>query len=468
MGIFVRNLDLPTSAGVDRRGANRSHSSKRNRRFALYISLILIDSLAIAFGYFLAGFIRKNEFFGANGLHLTAMVLPVYLCLAINTTAYGYQVLENWRRGCSQAFISLTIAVAAVLFIAFYTQATLRFSRLVFGVGFLLDIGMLFAGRFAFSHAVKYATDEQLRDELVIFDRQEPRQMGAARMIVASDFGLSPNLRDPLMLDRLGNVVRGADYVLVCCAAEDRAVWSLMLKGADVQGYVLAPEFDEAGANRLDRYHGHCVMQVASGPLDIRSRILKRMMDLALAIPIIIVLTPLLLAVAAIIKLDSRGPVLFRQKRLGRANRMFSVLKFRTMKMEECDPSGERSTQRADQRLTRVGRILRATSIDELPQLLNVLHGEMSLVGPRPHALGSQAGFEFFWDVDHRYWHRHAMKPGITGLAQVRGFRGATLERADLVHRLQADLEYLNNWSIWRDIVILASTLRVIMHKNAY
>jgi lipopolysaccharide/colanic/teichoic acid biosynthesis glycosyltransferase len=138
------------------------------------------------------------------------------------------------------------------------------------------------------------------------------------------------------------------------------------------------------------------------------------------------------------------------------------------MRADLCDANGNQSTQRDDDRITRVGRIIRATSMDELPQLLNVLRGDMSLVGPRPHALGSLAGSKLFWEVDQRYWHRHACKPGITGLAQVRGFRGATHESKDLSNRLHADLEYLAGWSIWRDVAILFRTFRVLVHKNAY
>ncbi|MEG3178947.1 sugar transferase, partial [Sphingomonas sp. RB3P16] len=132
------------------------------------------------------------------------------------------------------------------------------------------------------------------------------------------------------------------------------------------------------------------------------------------------------------------------------------------------DGAGHRSTQREDDRVTKVGRFIRRTSIDELPQILNVLTGEMSIVGPRPHALGSRAADKLFWEVDHRYWHRHATKPGLTGLAQVRGYRGATLIEADLENRLQADLEYLENWSIWRDLKIIVRTFRVLLHRNAY
>ena len=172
--------------------------------------------------------------------------------------------------------------------------------------------------------------------------------------------------------------------------------------------------------------------------------------------------------IAVLIKLDSRGPVFFVQDRLGRGNRLFRMYKFRSMRSDALDGAGHQSTRRDDDRITRVGRVIRRTSIDELPQILNVLSGDMSLVGPRPHALGSTAGDALFWEVDSRYWHRHASKPGLTGLAQVRGFRGATHSRSDLTNRLQADLEYLSGWTIWRDVSIIFATFRVLVHKNAF
>ena len=132
------------------------------------------------------------------------------------------------------------------------------------------------------------------------------------------------------------------------------------------------------------------------------------------------------------------------------------------------DLYGDRSASRDDDRVTRVGRFIRKTSIDELPQLLNVLRGDMSLVGPRPHALGSLAGNDLFWQASKQYWLRHALKPGITGLAQIRGFRGATQNVDDLEQRVRCDLEYLTNWSIGHDLMILLKTLRVVVHKNAY
>ena len=111
---------------------------------------------------------------------------------------------------------------------------------------------------------------------------------------------------------------------------------------------------------------------------------------------------------------------------------------------------------------------MRRTSLDELPQLINVLRGEMSIVGPRPHALGSTAEQDPFWKIEERYWDRHAIRPGITGLAQVRGLRGATDRREDLVDRLHSDLEYLDGWNVGRDLKIVVRTLGVLMHRNAY
>lgn len=442
--------------------------SKQTRRFQLYALLAVFDAIAILLAYLVAGLLRPELSFGANGLRLALLITPIYVLVAFNGQAYGYQALVNWKRGLAKALGALVFASAAVLFVAFFSRASLEFSRLVFGVGSIGAVALVTLGRYSFNSVVERTLGSVLRTELVILDNCDLPPLGDVRVIEAAAYGLRPNLRDPNMLDRLGTAVRGADFVLVCCAIEDRAAWSLLLKGTDVQGYVLAPEFDEAGANRIMRYEGQSIMQVASGPLDVRSRAIKRAMDLAVTIPAIFALSPLLLTVALAIKIDSKGPVLFRQQRLGRSNRLFSVFKFRSMHHEHSDVDGTRSTTRNDRRVTRVGALIRAVSIDELPQLFNVLLGEMSLVGPRPHALGSLAGAERFWEVDQRYWHRHALKPGITGLAQVRGLRGETRERDDLVKRLQADLEYLNDWSLGRDVAILLATFRVIVHDKAY
>ncbi len=125
-------------------------------------------------------------------------------------------------------------------------------------------------------------------------------------------------------------------------------------------------------------------------------------------------------------------------------------------------------TTKNDPRVTRVGDFIRKTSIDELPQLINVLRGEMSIVGPRPHAMSAKAADQLYWDVDTRYRHRHSMKPGLTGLAQVRGFRGPTDRKEDLTNRLASDLEYVDRWSIWMDFYLVARTATALFGKNAF
>jgi lipopolysaccharide/colanic/teichoic acid biosynthesis glycosyltransferase len=243
-----------------------------------------------------------------------------------------------------------------------------------------------------------------------------------------------------------------------------------LLKSAGVNGEIISDYAHSLGALGVRRYEalGRTSVQVSSGPLGLRARIAKRLFDVATASIALILLSPLMLMVALAIKLSDGGPVLFVQPRIGRGNRLFNLLKFRSMRMETNDPAGASSASRDDQRVTRIGRFIRSTSMDELPQLINVLRGDMSIVGPRPHALGSTANEKLFWQVDSTYWRRHSLRPGLTGLAQVRGLRGSTEREQDLTDRLQSDLEYIKDWSLRRDIGIALRTLSVLRHDNAF
>jgi len=231
---------------------------------------------------------------------------------------------------------------------------------------------------------------------------------------------------------------------------------------------VLAPELDAIGAINATRYHGTATALVASGPLNAVDRLIKRIFDLSIAIPALILFLPLFVIVGIFIKMESPGSVFFVQQRIGRGNRMFPMYKFRSMRSDTLDHKASKLTTRNDPRVTRIGKLIRKTSIDELPQLINVILGDMSIVGPRPHATGALAGEALYWEVSSQYWSRHAVKPGLTGLAQVSGFRGNTETGDDLLNRLQADLTYLNAWTIWRDITLVAKTFGVLMHRNAF
>ena len=176
-----------------------------------------------------------------------------------------------------------------------------------------------------------------------------------------------------------------------------------------------------------------------------------------------------MLAIALAIRLETPGPALFRQRRIGFANVGFDMWKFRTMHEHASEPGRLMQATRHDKRVTRVGVVLRQLSLDELPQLLNVLRGDMSLVGPRPHAPGTCAGGKPFEMVTPHYPARHRVRPGMTGLAQVRGWRGETETEDKLLRRVESDLEYIDNWSLWLDFVILARTVTsVFAARNAY
>jgi exopolysaccharide biosynthesis polyprenyl glycosylphosphotransferase len=197
--------------------------------------------------------------------------------------------------------------------------------------------------------------------------------------------------------------------------------------------------------------------------------LLKEALDYILATLALLMLSPIMAITALAIKLESRGPIVFKQKRIGFNNNEIIVLKFRSMYMDLEDVSGAKRTEKNDARVTRVGSLIRKTSIDELPQLFNVLKGEMSLVGPRPHATMMRVGDKFYFDAVRGYAARHRVKPGITGLAQVRGLRGeiATTERAQ--KRVEYDIYYIENWSPLLDIRIMIETVvKIAWDKDAY
>lgn len=207
------------------------------------------------------------------------------------------------------------------------------------------------------------------------------------------------------------------------------------------------------------------VLTLSETPLTGTRLLMKALEDRVLGVLILLLISPFLLVIALAIKLDSRGPVFFRQARKGWSGRVFHIWKFRSMYVHKPPDGVIQQATRNDPRVTRVGALLRKTSLDELPQIFNVLKGEMSLVGPRPHAVQHD---EQYSKGINAYFARHNIKPGITGLAQVRGLRGETTEIERMQQRIEADIEYINNWSLWLDFSILLRTFGALSGKNAY
>ncbi|WP_265515466.1 undecaprenyl-phosphate glucose phosphotransferase [Nitratireductor luteus] len=211
------------------------------------------------------------------------------------------------------------------------------------------------------------------------------------------------------------------------------------------------------------------MLDIFDRPINDWDSVAKRAFDIFFSLLGIAVFSPVMLATAIAIKLDSKGPVLFKQRRHGFNNEEIEVLKFRSMYTEQCDPTARNAVVKDDPRVTRVGRFIRKTSLDELPQFFNALFGSLSLVGPRPHAIAAEAHNRLFDEVVDGYFARHRVKPGVTGWAQINGWRGELDTEEKIRKRTEYDLYYIENWSLWLDLKILFLTpIRLLNTENAY
>ena len=459
-GVVARSGEVPV-------GTPRPLPARAVLRRRFFAGLFAVDLGAILLGFFAASLVYPPVAGEDHWLLIAAVLAPVYLVTALGAHAYRVAIVENWKHGVLLAARSFCVAAAIILFVAFYMKASSAFSRAIFGLGWTFSTVLLATGRAFFLRRTRDLLGGSPFRVVAISDGSPLPAAAAGATVVSADL-VSPDERSPASYDRLARLLKDADRVVVACGHGRREAWTSLLKGVGIQSEVIAPELAAYSPLRLNHWGDMPTMVVADGPMSAVDAAMKRAFDLGVALTAIVFLAPLLLLIAAAVKLTSRGPALFVQTRIGYGNAMFRMYKFRSMRVDRSDHAGDTSARRDDDRVTPVGRLIRATSLDELPQIFNVLIGNMSIVGPRPHPLGCRAEEKLFWEIDERYWHRHAVKPGLTGLAQVRGFRGATMIERDLTDRLQADLEYLNGWSIWRDIAIVLMTFRVLMHRNAF
>ncbi len=439
----------------------------RDKRAILYVTAFLVDVLAIVAGYLVALETRDDRWLEAAGQPVLIIALPVFVMIAIAREVHSSETLESRLLAMKRAVGSLGATALVVMGLGFLFEAD-EISRLGFIITFGSAAIFMILGKLAIDWLFGRMMDGQALTTILLCDGLNVPRKGIMEAVDVAECDLWPDPDHPDKIDRLSRLVAPFDRVVIACSYERRGAWSTFLKGSDVGGEIVLDRNLLHGAVAIGEYDGRDTLVISLGPLNLVNRVQKRLLDIVAATAALLVLSPLLVAVAVAIKLDSAGPVFFRQRRVGQGNRQFDILKFRSMHTETSDGDGERSTGRDDDRITRVGRFIRSTSIDELPQLLNVLRGEMSMVGPRPHALGSRAGERLFWHASEAYWMRHALKPGLTGLAQIRGYRGATETEDDLEMRVRCDLEYLSDWSLWTDVMIMLKTLRVLVHKNAY
>jgi Undecaprenyl-phosphate glucose phosphotransferase len=396
------------------------------------------------------------------------------------------EILSSRREGVT--IISLwSLTLLALASLAFILKVSDQFSRggivcfALFGFVFLaaskvaMRVGLgsaLKKGRMQGRRAVLFGLQEELlatrqTDILMAFGMTE-----VVRVAVPSGtaWTLAPNSEIEALLDRVMALSRdnNVEEIVLALAWDDTQKIDLVREYFHLCPLPLRLLPDHRVrylAGNGDELKGGLSLEIKGASLSALDRALKRGLDLIVALAALVAFTPLMLIAALAIKLDSPGPIFFRQQRTGYNSMPFSILKFRTMKVME-NGSDVIQTKRADPRVTRVGRWLRKTSLDELPQLLNVIRGDMSLVGPRPHAVVHDYLYgKQLW----QYAYRHHVKPGITGWAQINGCRGETPKLEDMERRLELDLWYIDNWSLRRDLAILLMTaIAVVFSRNVY
>jgi putative colanic acid biosynthesis UDP-glucose lipid carrier transferase len=469
-------------------------TSRPGRRWPIsYRSVELIaiatDAGTVLLSSVLTGIIYHLETIGAVGdiikyIGSAAVVLALFISFMTSRDFYKPASLLDIKaqaRGVAFIWLGVFLFLAGI---AFALKIGDEFSRGAILSFFACGLTCLLVERIVWRKTLQHALDEQKfsgRNVLLITNNRLHAEETLLENLLKHGFQVKHHFVLPVHLQ--GSRIR------------ERAITQVIsyLRGSDIHEVVVSselarwPELNDlliglrklplpvsliplGVASELLKRPSHILgdtvsIELQRGPLSTFERTIKRAFDIFCAATGLLMLLPLLIATAMAIKLDSPGPIVFRQRRCGFNGTLFHILKFRTMSVLEDGESICQASTR-DDRVTRVGKWLRRTSIDELPQLLNVLQGSMSLVGPRPHALAHDNHFN---KVVRNYAFRHHVKPGLTGWAQVNGYRGATPEIVDIRNRVEHDLWYINNWSFGLDCLIMARTVFALMRGyNAY
>jgi Undecaprenyl-phosphate glucose phosphotransferase len=456
--------------------ARRRQAASARAYFSIFAAvtdtaLIVASAFVIGWAYhlFALGELPFNE-----NLMQIGLVIGLFFILP-NVLRQEYEIgsFLAFEGHVKRSFQLWNIAFVAAIVLGFMTKTSMIFSRgtvaLFYAGGFLAVIG----GRYLLVRLVQIGSKTGtvsarriflvgFEDEIVSFaTRHQPWNLGmqiVGMQVVPRDGGME------IAEQALGEAVRSArvhapDDVFILMSWDSKPMID-----AAIDRFVTIPASINLGADpllerfhdlRLSRVGTVASVQVVRRPMGMSDVALKRAFDVLASGLALVLLAPLLALIALAIRLDSRGPAFFLQRRYGFNQQPFRIVKFRTMLTMD-DGDSVRQAMKNDPRITRIGRILRRWNLDELPQLLNVLRGDMSLVGPRPHALAHDHEYERRIAL---YARRHNVKPGITGLAQVNGFRGETSTDDKMQGRVDFDLAYIDGWSIWLDISILVRTV---------
>jgi Undecaprenyl-phosphate glucose phosphotransferase len=456
---------------------------------ALDFALIAVTGLALYWAHVIAQIGSQPLYFLMGFVVAAISVVAFHLMQSYSVSALRRPINQLFRM--SGAWLAIFAALIALVFFAKLDNVI---SRFWLGAWFVVGFNALAITRFALAHYVgRRAISGQFQKRVVVVGggelaRELIRDLAKAdpaELRLLGVFDDRGDARSPTTVEgfaKLGNVDDLVEFARL--TRIDLAVFALPISAEQRilqmlrKLWVLPIDVRLAAhANRIRfrprsySYLGAAPMlDVFDKPLGDRDVLMKLMLDKVIGALALVGLSPLLLLTAIAIKLESKGPILFKQKRYGFNNELVEVYKFRSMYADKLDATASKLVTRNDPRVTRVGRFIRRTSIDELPQLFNVvLKGDLSLVGPRPHAIHAKAADRQYDEVVDGYFARHRVKPGITGWAQVNGWRGETDTQEKIQARVDHDLYYIENWSIWLDLYILAITpISLVKTKNAY
>ncbi len=428
--------------------------------------------------------------FGTLAIDLSHLVVVPFGMIVIANAmatfqAYDPRELANLRAQLSRVVAAWATTFALLIAVAFFDKVSNQFSRLWIGSWFSLGISASLAARCALcAYLNKRKREGTLTVDVAIvgtpaFVAQVRRRLAGETELdfrVVGQFepriGKSAGDGGPATIDELLRLARRTRIheIIVQLPEKREPGFNAMIEklGELPVNVSLCPDLSDLSIapRRFAMLREAVMINVFERPLAGWGSILKRIEDAVLSTLLLFLFLPLMGFIALLVKLGSPGPVFFRQQRFGFNNNPIWVYKFRTMYHGAANEAAVPQAKRKDPRVTRIGAILRRTSLDELPQLINVLKGEMSLVGPRPHAIAHN---EYYAKLIDRYLHRHRVKPGITGWAQVNGLRGETPTIEAMHERVKHDLFYIENWSIWFDLWILMRTFAVgFVHPNAY
>jgi len=472
---------LPRSSIEELRVSNNEALSGTTRirdrsawRISLISAVIFGDLVLIFFSGSIASIIRfSSSFSDLNMQTAIGLSLPAIVLISLFGGYNRENITSSWA-STRTVVAGILCAWSFLLTLAFALKVSHSFSRVETGLFISFSIITLSLWRTGSAIFIQKFILPYTR-ETVIYVSDQNSIMDCVRSCDILEF-INVNEEkwdflegNPELFHIISAKTRNADKVILSFdCLKNRKRWSGIFRNVGINCEIIPPEMDFGLPLGLSSWEGKPTIVVARSALRLHERLQKRLLDLFLVLLTTPVTFLLFIFLAFLIKVDSPGPIIFKQQRIGTKNSRFTIYKLRTMSNDRADANGDVSTTRNDSRITRLGSFMRHNSLDELPQLFNVLKGEMSLVGPRPHAIGSRAGGKLFWDAVPDYWQRHAIKPGITGLAQVLGLRGGDIDQDHLRKRVAADIDYANRWSLALDIRILLKTIRVIVHPQAY